>query len=64
MTWAAQRVQYGRLLKSGATPAEAKEAPLRCQKCLTLVLRLLRRSEARLTTTFTLLFIMTTFSSA
>lgn len=35
MTWAAQRVQYGLLLKRGYSKDEAKAAMPRCQKCMT-----------------------------
>ncbi len=35
MTWALQKAQFGRLINSGYTEAEAKEAMPRCQKCTT-----------------------------
>ena len=39
MTWAKQRVQYGRLLKRGYSQLEAKTAMHNCQKCVTLLLK-------------------------
>lgn len=39
LTWAEQRKQYGRCLKHGLTPAEAKAAMPLCQKCCTKFLR-------------------------
>jgi hypothetical protein len=35
MTWAQQRVQWGRLKSKGYTEQEIKDAMPRCQKCLT-----------------------------
>lgn len=42
MTWAQSRVQFGRLLKQGKTPEQAKEILPRCQLCVT---RLVQRTE-------------------
>ena len=39
MTWAAQRVQYGRLIRRGLPPAQIKAILPRCQKCVTRWLR-------------------------
>ena len=39
MTWAEQRVQYGRLKKRGVTNAHIKDALPRCQKCVTIWIR-------------------------
>jgi hypothetical protein len=38
MTWEAQRRQFGRLMRSGFTKAEAKALLPRCQKCMTVLL--------------------------
>lgn len=35
MTWAAQRVQFGRLKRRGMSPEAIKAAGRRCQKCMT-----------------------------
>jgi hypothetical protein len=35
MTWADQRRQYGRAIRKGLTPDEAKRIMPRCQKCMT-----------------------------
>ena len=35
MTWAEQRRQFGRLIRYGWTPEEAKRLTPRCQKCVT-----------------------------
>ena len=42
MTWAATRVQWGRLVGAGATPSEAREHMPLCQKCVTGFLVLVR----------------------
>lgn len=39
MTWAHQRVQYGRLLRLGLKPEHAKRLLPRCHKCITARLR-------------------------
>jgi hypothetical protein len=39
LTWADQRRQYGRVLRAGLTPKEAKALMPRCQKCTTKALR-------------------------
>lgn len=39
MTWAQQRVQYGRLKKRGVSEAHIKAALPRCQKCITIWVR-------------------------
>ena len=39
MTWAAQRVQYGRLLRRGIPHEVARRELPRCQKCVTQWLR-------------------------
>jgi len=39
MTWAAQRVQFGRLMRRGICPTVIKAIQPRCQKCVTLWLR-------------------------
>jgi hypothetical protein len=38
LTWAEQRKQFGRLIKEGKSPEEAKAAMPRCQKCVTRLL--------------------------
>jgi hypothetical protein len=38
LTWAEHRRQYGRALKRGLTPEEAKKLMPRCQKCMTTAL--------------------------
>ena len=35
ITWAAQRKQYGRLMRLGFTPDQATVGMPRCQKCVT-----------------------------
>jgi hypothetical protein len=44
VTWAEQRKQYGRAIRHGLTPDEAKALMPRCQKCLT---KALERGVAR-----------------
>ncbi len=39
MTWAQQRVQFGRLKRLGISAAHIKATLPRCQKCLTIWLR-------------------------
>lgn len=39
MTWAAQRVQYGRMMRRGFTQDVARRTLPRCQKCMTQWLR-------------------------
>ena len=39
MTWAAQRVQYGRIIKKGYSATVAKILQPRCQKCVTRLLK-------------------------
>jgi len=39
MTWAMQRVQYGRILKRGYSKNDAKELAKQCQKCVTKFLK-------------------------
>jgi hypothetical protein len=38
MTWAEQRQQYGRLLRSGLPPEAASKLSPQCRKCVTLYL--------------------------
>lgn len=38
MTWAQQRVQFGRLVKRGLSREETKAAMPRCQTCVTRML--------------------------
>ena len=47
MTWAEDRRQYGRALKRGLSPDEAKALTPRCQKCMTIVLEALARDGTR-----------------
>jgi hypothetical protein len=42
MTWEQQRRQYGRLLRAGKAPVEAKALTPRCQKCVTAAVREVR----------------------
>lgn len=39
LTWAEQRVQYGRLVRRGLTREQIKALSPRCQKCMTVALR-------------------------
>jgi hypothetical protein len=39
ITWSDQKRQYRRLLDRGLSPADAREAMPRCQKCVTRFLR-------------------------
>jgi hypothetical protein len=39
ITWETQRRQYGRAIRRGLTPDEAKQLMPRCQKCLTHTFR-------------------------
>jgi hypothetical protein len=39
ITWAAQRQQFGRLMRAGFSIAGAKQMMPRCQKCMTVALR-------------------------
>jgi hypothetical protein len=47
LTWAEQRRQYGRAIRRGLTPDEAKRLMPRCQKCLTVMLGDDRHRNAR-----------------
>lgn len=39
MTWAGQRVQYGRLIRAGLDKESAQKVMPKCQKCVTKLLR-------------------------
>jgi hypothetical protein len=39
LTWAMAKVQYGRMIKRGLTPDEAKTLSPCCSKCTTIVLQ-------------------------
>ncbi len=47
MTWAAQRVQYGRLLRRGIPQEVARRELPRCQKCVTQWLRAIDAGHVR-----------------
>lgn len=40
MTWADQKRQYGRLMRAGVSNDKIREVQPRCQKCVTILLRL------------------------
>jgi uncharacterized protein with PIN domain len=47
LTWAEQRRQFGRVMRTGLTVEEARALLPRCQKCMTLVLEARRRASVK-----------------
>lgn len=45
MTWAARRVQWGRVKRHGLSDDEIKALLPRCQKCMTVALKLRAESQ-------------------
>jgi len=45
MTWDDRRHQFGRAIRAGLTPDEAKTFMPRCQKCTTQALRAMRHAR-------------------